>query len=442
VLFASDQDGGAFQIFSRDVATGETSRLEGTGPSAQSPAVSADGRTVVFVGYTPDGYDLFSMSLASARWSPVARATFDEAEVTSHEPVPETSTAPTVVYSPWRSMVPRFWTPTIESDNDELVIGAATASADALGRHAYGAEVGWATSRARPDWQAAYAYDRWWPTLFVNVSDDTDPFRGGRIQTIEADAGALLPWRRVRWSQYGLVALHWSEDRLECDGCGSDVRIARNGLRLGWRLDAARAYGYSIGDEEGVQAIATVEVAREALGADGDGGAATLDLRAYVPLAPRHAVFAVRGAAGTGWGSERVAQRFSASGSGPQPGGFSFGSDAIGLLRGYGESDLLGRHAVSVNLDYRVPLLRIERGAGTLPIFARTLHGAVFFDAGQAWDNGFRLEQFRTSIGLELSLDAVVGYVLPLTFTSGVAWRENIDATRGFAAFGRIGRAF
>ena len=73
------------------------------------------------------------------------------------------------------------------------MIGAATAGYDALGRHAFGVEAGWNVSRLRPDWQAVYAYDRWWPTLLADVSDDTDPWRGGEMRTREANVGALFP---------------------------------------------------------------------------------------------------------------------------------------------------------------------------------------------------------------------------------------------------------
>ncbi len=95
------------------------------------------------------------------------------------------ATAAPTSYSPWRTIAPRFWTPTLESDEDELVAGAATGGTDALGRHAYAVEAGWSTARARPDWQVAYAYDRWRPTLFANVADDTDPWRGGEVRTRE-----------------------------------------------------------------------------------------------------------------------------------------------------------------------------------------------------------------------------------------------------------------
>jgi hypothetical protein len=44
---------------------------------------------------------------------------------------------------------------------------------------------------------------------------------------------------------------------------------------------------------------------------------------------------------------------------------------------------------------------------------------------------------------VEISADAVLGYVVPMTFTAGGAWRQDpVTGVRGFAAFGRVGRAF
>jgi outer membrane protein assembly factor BamA len=204
-------------------------------------------------------------------------------------------------------------------------------------------------------------------------------------------------------------------------------------------INDSRAYGYSISREDGWNATLTTELTREALGADGNGEAATVDLRGYVPVGPRHAVIAARVAGAGARGDARARRQFSASGNGPQNLGFDFGSDAIGLLRGVGGDETAGTHAAVVNLDYRFPLIRLDRGAGTLPVFARVVHGAVFVDAGHAWVDSFRLDDATVSVGAELSLDAVVGYVLPLTFTAGGAW---VSHDRGFVGFARIGRAF
>ena len=446
LLFASDRGGEGFRIFTTDVETRATSRLEDTGANVSSPESSRDARTLVFVGYTADGYDLFSLPLGSARWTPVEASAADTRDSTGGasrvETAPALASATPRSYSPLRTIAPRFWTPTIESDENEIVVGAATGAIDALGRHAYGAEAGWTAARGRPDWQLAYAYDRWRPTLFANVADDTDPWRDGEVRTLEGNAGLVFPVRRVRWSQSVLGAVHSSVDEFTCtETCGSEgeARVARRALRGGWLLNDSRAYGYSISREDGWNATVTTELTREALGADGNGEAATFDLRGYLPVVPRHGVVAARIAGAASWGENRVRRQFSASGNGPQTLGFDFGSDAVGLLRGLGEGAIVGTHAAVVNLDYRFPLKRIERGAGTLPAFARTLHGAVFCDAGHAWDQTFRTGDIRVSLGAELSLDTVVGYVLPVTFTTGAAW---VSHDRGLVAFGRIGRAF
>ena len=108
-------------------------------------------------------------------------------------------------YSTLKTLAPQFWTPTVESDADELVVGAATGSTDALGRHAYGIEAGWST-RARPDWQIAYAYDRWQPTIFAAYADDTDPWRSGEVRVRELEAGMLLRISRMRFSHATVAA--------------------------------------------------------------------------------------------------------------------------------------------------------------------------------------------------------------------------------------------
>lgn len=434
---ASEREG--FQVIRTDLS-GTAWKLEGAGLNASGIDVSSDGETLVFVGLTEQGQDLFALPLSGASWSPFALA--DDARGDRSTPVH----APDVesrTYSPWRMLAPTFWTPTVESDADEIVVGAATGGVDALGRHVYAVEGGWST-RARPDWRIYYAYDRWRPTLVVTVSDDTDPWRDGQIRSIEADAGMLLPFRRIRWSHTTFASLHAADDEVECAACvePGNGRVARRSVRLGWNLSTARIYGYSISPEEGGVFTVTTELTRAALGADGNTTASTIDLRWYLRTRPRHAVLALRAAAAASWGDEAARQIFSASGSSQGP-GFDFGRDAIGLMRGIEGEDIAGSRAFVINLDYRVPLWRIDRGAGTLPIFLRTIHGALFADGGQAWSERYDADDFSVTTGAELSIDTFVGYALPLTFSAGVAWREDrVNDRSGAVAFARIGRAF
>ncbi|MEO7273443.1 MAG: hypothetical protein ABIX28_18525, partial [Vicinamibacterales bacterium] len=399
LLFAANPADAPFTIFAVDVATGVIERLDGV-PSGRSPEVSADGRTLVFVGYTPEGDDLFTLPLQGATWSRAAW-TPPGIRVVPADPVP--IDAPP--YRPWNTLAPRFWTPTVGTDSAETFAGVAVSGSDALGRHGYGAAVSW-SSRPRPDWQIAYAYDRWWPTVFASVADDTDPFRRGEARSTALDAGILLPWRRVRWAQSLFGALHLSTDTARCAACDQpiDARSVRRALRAGYTLTTARTYGYSISREQGWALTTSYEAVRRALGSDGDAGSVVADVRRYQPAGIAHGVIAARIAGATAWGDERARREFTDAGDGPQPGTLDFDADAIGLVRGF-DDDRRGPHALVANLEYRVPLRRVQRGLGTWPVFVRSVHGAVFADAGQAWNRAFRARAARLSFGVELSAD-------------------------------------
>jgi outer membrane protein assembly factor BamA len=208
-------------------------------------------------------------------------------------------------------------------------------------------------------------------------------------------------------------------------------------------MTTAKSYGYSISLEDGVDLTTAAELTRRAVGADGNAGSVTLDVRAYHVAFVRHAVLAARLGAATAWGDGRVRRVFSVAGSGPQLSGFRFGSDAVALVRGFREDAVLGPHAVVANLDYRVPLARVQRGVGTIPVFLRTIHGSVFADAGQAWTGAFRSHDLRASAGAELSFDTVLGYGFPITIAGGAAWRHDPSGReKGLTVFGRVGRAF
>ena len=303
----------------------------------------------------------------------------------------------------------------------------------------------WATSRARPDWSFVYTYDRWWPTLFASISDDTDPWRDGDVRTRELTGGALFTVRRVRHTSSVLAAFDASMDQFNCALCPRPLAgtVTRRALQGGWGFTNARTYGYSISRESGTAFRTPVETAPEALGSDATTGAIAGDGRGYVRLGLSHAVLAVRAGAAMSWGDDQRRRVFSASGAGPQLDHFDIGTDAIGLMRGFDSASVVGDRAVVANVDLRFPIRYVQRGVGTVPVFFRTLHGALFGDLGTAWVGTSKRSDVRRSFGAELSLDTVVGYALPLTFTSGIAFRDDpVNAQRGWAAFGRVGRAF
>lgn len=445
VLFAADTDDGPFNIQAVDIATGTLWQVTDTLGGAQYPSFSMDGR-LTYVGYTPDGSDLFSLATDPSSWNSLAASenlSNPSNPVTPSDPLnPETNPSN---YHPWSTLVPTYWSPVVTSDAGETLVGAGTAMTDALGRQSYAIDAAWSTHRARPDWHAAYAYDRWRPTFFASYSDDTDPVRGGEINSREIFAGALVAFRHVRFTESVLAGFDAETDQLTCTGScrASFVQRDLRSIRAGWLHDSRRQFGYSISAEEGFAVEAAAETSRQAFGSDGDAGSAVIDVRGFHRVLSQHTVLAARTAVAASWGDMVARRVFSAAGSGPTYAAFDFGRDAIGLLRGVDPEDVTGTRALVLNVDLRVPIARPQRGRGTFPLFLHSVHGAAFIDAANAWDASFHAADLRTSLGGELSTDIIAVHYLPLTVAAGAAWTHDPVARHDRAAFFvRAGYAF
>jgi WD40-like Beta Propeller Repeat len=440
ILFASDRAGGPFNLYRIQLTDGATTRLTQLSGGAQSPLVADDGQSVVFVGYTIAGWDLFSMPLERGVGtfpSPAEPLRSKPGGEIVETPFP----GPAQKYRPWSTLLPRGWLPIVEDQDDEVRIGAIVTGSDILGRHVYGATASWPVApsadydrvrpRGRPKLVASYVYDRWQPQVFVAYSDETSLFRAtqgpaaipaaSREQVI--DTGVVLPFRRIRWAQSVLAAWHW--ERAQTNLPDEEAVAHRDGLRAAWAFNSARVYGYSISREAGVTAGSNTEVIRPAFGADGRATSVVGDLRGYLPLWPRHAVVAIRIAGATSDGDPGVRRLYRMGGSSGNAAIAPFGDEPASLMRGYPTGSIRGHHVALVNAEYRLPLWYPQRGWGTLPVFVRSLHAAGFVDVGNAWLASSRPEGWKTSVGGEVSGDLTIAYGLPDTWTLGVAWGHD-----------------
>ncbi len=468
----------SFETSESRVAPPSIRRLTRTIGGATWPEISADGRTIVFVGNTTDGMDLFEMPYPDATSGdgtvlPVATtrpsiSTSSGGDIATQatlgrkpDDTSDSEIRRTPDYNPLPTLVPTSWSPFFEGAADQLRLGLGTGGRDVLGYHGYTVSVSWlltspsraiAPPGASPDWQVFYQYSRWRPTFWVSASAETSFFAGpaderGVPSTATSrerlvQAGVLLPIRHVRTSHTALFSAVRGEEELNsADGAISRTRTA---ARAGWGFDSSHLYGYSISREGGVAIGATTEVAPQALGSSGDASAITVDGRIYAPgLAPHH-VLALRIAGGRSTGDPTLRRTFLLGGGQSNPSTLDFGRDAISLMRGFARDTFAGSHVALLNVDYRLPLARPQRGHGTWPFFLHTLHAAGFADIGHAWDRQFDAQDLKTSVGAELSFDLVLGFSLPLTTTVGGAWGRDGSGSvdGGGSVYVRLGRAF
>lgn len=455
-----------FNLYEVPIEDGsEWRQLTFTTGGATWPDVSPDGRTIVFSGYTADGFDVFTLPYPDTPPTPT-RALASASSVEADGPSPRTESTPAArAYSPWRTLRPTFWSPVLGADSDRIRLGVSTSGADVLGYHAYGVSASWLArssgwsgnpeliDRRTPDWSAEYVYSRWQPALVGSASRRTSFFNLPATATnpdvtvgvIERrlEGGIRVPVRRVRYAHEGYASLVRAVDEYTVQA----RPVNRSAARGGWALDSTNRYGFSISPENGVAIGLTTEVTRKAFGAIGNATTTVFDGRAYLPGFSAHHVLAVRIGGGLSVGDSSAATRLFRLGGAESAGGvLHFGSDALALLRGFPVDSFAGSHIGLVNADYRWPIARLERGSGTWPLFLHTVHAAIGADVGHAWTGRSRASDAKSSIAAEVSLDVVAGYRYPLTVTVGGAlgrdgFGSEAASIQG-AAYLRIGSAF
>ena len=446
-----------FNLFEFAVEGSSVRQLTHTTGGATQPDISSDGRTIVFVGYTTDGDDLFSMPYpdATAGAAETARLVQPPAPPRTEPALPPDSRA----YSPLGTLKPTSWSPVIEATTDQVRVGAAVAGSDVLGYHAYAATATWFASgpagapaprATAPDWRLYYAYDRWRPTFYAAAASDTSFFAGPATnegtptaatrRERQLEAGVFLPVQHVRALYAGQLSLLRAVDDDTLAGGSPD----RTAARLAGEGVTSRSYGYSISPEDGIAAGVTAEFVRRGLGSRADATTVTGDFRAFLPALAPHHVVALRVAGGASTGDPPSGRAFLLGGGLPQTSVMSFGRSAVSLLRGFPSNTFAGSRVALLNAEYRWPIARPQRGLGTWPLFLHSLHGAVFADAGHAWTRTFSLDAAKTSVGAELSTAVIAGYVIPVTATFGAAWGHDGSGTAsgGATVYVRIGRAF
>lgn len=472
-LYISSDHSGTMQLYSLDITrTSEAlTRLSDATTGIFAPEQSPGAERIAAVLYHTDGYHLGAAPLpggavASDATIRGARATCVEcrlpATVSQTAPVPQTGAVRS--YSPWLSLLPRYWEPLVESSDDfGTRLGAATSGVDIVGRHSYAAQATVNTRYHETEGFAVYRYaglgqplldftgeQAWDHAAIVNTADVvvgdlaqrsriysaratvTRPRArtfgsltlGGEIETRDytSDPDTLLAklpalyQQTIRYpSVFGIAA--WSNTRRP------PVAISReDGISLS--LTARQRWRYASDNQTAGRNSSRSIVGVTAL-------YKALDLPGFA-----HHVVAVRGAAG--YADRRAISGFSAGGlsgtalevlSGVAIGGErrTFG------VRGFPPSAEKGIRAFAGTLEYRAPIAAPSRRIPFIPLLFDRFSTTAFADAGRAYCPGDVLQAvtvcsdpdgtspWLASVGAELNLDAAIYYDLPARLRLGVA---------------------
>jgi hypothetical protein len=439
LFFHSDRSG-VMNIYAYEVATHTLKQVSNVVNGAYQPEPSPDGKSLAYVGYTHEGYDVFVMPLDESQW-------LDPLPYVETRPAAPPDPPPAAVtprpYNPWLTLQPRAYSVKITPGYfGEASIVTALGS-DIAGIHSFSASM--VTEWQHPDLQGnvQYVYGR----LPFDVSASI-------ARQITPQTNYALGPNSVQWIQeqvWATTAVSYSMPRaFDTQSFDLSYTISRVGgqlplpvaelnpydipsipnrgmlgtLHLGWGYSNAESYLWSIGNEKGFDASATFDIADPALASDFTGYAVTANLSTYVPMPwLRHHVLALHGGAGMGGGNRAGDGLFGIGGFVDIPVVNVVRNSLIqgGVqLRGYPVNAQVGDYYALFNAEYRFPILNVDRGLSTLPIFLDRITGAAFVDCGGAFDNP-KAAIFQTGVGGELWFDLTLGYLLDFTFRAGFA---------------------
>lgn len=444
VYFHSDRVNGVMNVFEYELATSTLKQVTNVLTGAFEPVVSADGKTLVYLGYGKDGYDLYAMDLDRSKLLDVAPFVEDRPTPPS-EPIHHDYEVK--AYNPLHTLAPRRYQFNTAPGSFGQSFSVAVAGNDIAGRHAFGLSASVQTENASPQVDLEYTYGRLPFDMSLHAYRAIAPGSygfGGKRATyvseafgVEASLGYEI--RGAFDSQsFGVgysvnrVGAQFPSDAPPLDPFDTpqypSLPLASI-LRFSWGYSNAQRFLWSISAEKGFSVSAGLDFTHPAIASDYRGFRSRVDVTGYLPMPwLRHHVLALHAGGGVAGGSFP---------GGPfYVGGFidvalldqlrsaiqssNFLVQGGVALRGYPSAVETGRYYALMNAEYRFPIVNIDRGLSTLPLMLNRISGNVFVDFGSAFDNP-ETAKFKTGVGGEFWLDFTVGYFVSLMMRVGYA---------------------
>jgi hypothetical protein len=395
-------------------------------------------------------------------------------------------------YSPWPTLAPNAYSPIIARDDVGPLLGLAAYGQDVLKQHFYSAvaatglsTTGYGLRNDHPVFGLTYQNDQFLPSLTasylrlpsVSFYPLPAPLNTGLLwqdqQSLDLSArfpGIPFPLLGTNWvtgdsyvvgaralnsQNYNLTRTDLAPLTLTTtDASGSTValpfsRVPTNELAndsgqsnslyaMYQRADSFRR-SYGNGPEGGSLSTIGYEKALPVLGGNASYDRVWGDYRRYVSLPWSHHVLALRGVTGLSWGKD--GGYYTVGGS--NPASFLSQTDLTSATSVFDQAVSLrglsvgfrANKVVALSGEYRFPIVEVNKGLWTFPIYVDRLYGAVGYDLGAFWDlpniavKQFTPELLSQGASLELRSQLKLFQYLSTDLRTGVAFPIAPSAT-------------
>lgn len=453
VLYTDDRDD-IFQVFVVDLGSGERRRVVDTLGGAAQPVVTPDGTAVVYTDAHLDGVDLrvaaLQPSSPSREQLPPTPLVPLPTNVAPVEPVEHAPGAAGAVisepYSPWATLGPRTWTPDLSVDPIQgVAVGLALDGADAAELVSWTFRSAIDSTFLKPALLGSVRLSNL--TLPLSATAELRPILSDAVREndgapelhiedqLRATVSMTLPLRRQRFSH----SLSFGAQRVvSLDDTGvtsapdslsprypASVRAPTvQAFTLDWFYSNTEQYRDSVSTERGLAASMRLRVADRYVLSDVDIREFFVDVRGFQPIPGLNNHVVAAYLSGGAAFDDRPGSLFFVGGfvnRSPLQDAFNGNRSGGGVLRGFPLAHIVGDALASGTVEYRFPILEVERGIETLPAFIDRVHGSVFVDTASAFDERPGALAFATGVGAELRLQIILGYYGSYLLRAGYA---------------------
>jgi hypothetical protein len=466
LYFSSDRSG-IFNILAYDVEARTFAQVTNVRTGAFMPAVSDDGKTLVYAGYTTYGHDLYTMPIEPARF---LRAS--EGAVERPDPATEPGDVPLLrhPYDPLPTVAPRAYTLNMAPGvYGPYAFSISAVGGDVVGIHGVAASITVEPTAPGPAMTLDYYYNRLPVDFNLHFFRSVVPRNGYQVdnQTVSYNESTLGVSAGVSYTHQGAfdshsVGLSFSAanfvGRLAIPGNVQPYSPVITQPPAG-NIDVVHVgYGYSnvegsldaSGAVRGFSANISLDYASDYTGSGYTIRNVSGGMAGYISMPWRgHQTLALRAAGAVSGGNYP-------QGGAYYVGGYDLANNSLPssvlsgvfngsfVLRGYPPGVYYGSEYLLGNAEYRFPLVYVDHGLSTLPLYLRRLDGNVFVDYGGAFNtldvhdirffhDGALIDsaQLHASVGAELWLGLTLGYVMDTQLRLGYAYGFSAEAYKG-----------
>lgn len=404
--------------------------------SSPSSGLSPFSGKSVVVYYNADGFDL-----GEVRLEELPSHSQDVPVPGPEGTLPGISSPPKIRHYPFlRDLLPKYFTFSYRDGGNEHQPGIYMSGFDMLEEHSFTLEGYYGVESQRFNWDFSYSYDGMHPTLTVHLRDLTDLNRDSdgveftfREQLAEF-IGMFPLVRRNRLQSYLYTDIYFQRESTQLLNTGTRESVDLNGVKVGILINTARRYFDALSLSDGFRLAVSYARDIPLLGSDYEINTAAVEFKNYLSFF-RPGVLAVRLTLADSWGEARRLMYM--GGADSYPGYSVAGNSVFKLMRGYPSGYFSGTGGYLCNIEFRVPLFKVERPFLWIRSIQR-VYLNLYADIGNMWKKEWDFDP-SYSFGAELAVPVLAGD-FQFTLTGGVAF--GVNPTHNATWYFRLGNSF